>query len=142
MDSRAFAAIGLHDWTSRSSDRATNVVPLASSPRRLCWLKATPFWVEQQTWFGVEVLDGHGHCLGRVQDLLIEVRSLDECAAARGGDLRGVRALYAAVRQPAGWRPWRRSRQLLLPVSRLAQHDGALYTDEHASELAPLLFGR
>jgi len=104
----------------------------------MCWLADTPLWVPEAAWVGRKVVDRYGHELGRVSDVLVDVRSIDETAP----DERGVRAAFAAVDRRRGFMRWRRPEQLLLAVSRLTERDGMLEADEDALALRPLLFGR
>ena len=122
---------GLPNWTDIRRD--PKVVPLTPSARRLCWLRHTPYVVEQQSWIGLIVKDRYGQPLGRVRDFLIEVRSVDETAGRPG-------AIAAFVVVKSG--RWPRSREVLFPISRLAFRDGDLYAHEAAAALRPLLFGR
>jgi hypothetical protein len=117
--------------------------PVAPFSRyRLFAAKDTPFHVDEQSWRGLPVVDRRGQEIGRVADLLIEARSLDESALDAGsGHAWGVRAVYAVVECGRRW-PWSRRRQVFIPRSKLEFEANCLISDELATDIRLTLFSR
>jgi len=125
---------GLQNWTDFAVKRRRDY--------RLLRLGETPFWVAQQDWLGVRVIDRQGRTLGRVVDVLVEARSLNETVAEDGdGNGWGVRAAYAVVSCRARSLPFSKQRQVFIPMSCLHCSRGVLHADEDLLELQPSLFG-
>ena len=132
--------IGLDKWTGGAETAAPRPLPLAA--RDLCWLGDSPLSVKEESWRGRKVMDRRGRTMGRVRDLLVEVRSTEEAARAGGRSAWGVRAVYAAVAARRGWRWWAKPREVLVAVGRLDGGDTVLRADVDAVELWPRLLGR
>jgi hypothetical protein len=113
---------GLPDWTDQ--------------PPILAFLGSTPFSVAEGGWLGRPVLDRHAEPFGRVRDLLVQC-----CPSEEAGGGPGVRAVYAVVATRQAL-PWRRPRDLLLPLSSLRARDEALHTCRDAADLWLTLFGQ
>jgi hypothetical protein len=108
------------------------------APRRtLLHLRETPLVDDHRAWFGRKVLDVRGHALGRVRDILIEHRSLEESAREDPtGRSWGVRAVYAVVVSRRGLL---RRRSLLLPVAQMRDCGPDLRCAEDALAVQALL---
>jgi hypothetical protein len=98
-----FDLTGLLNWTATTGEAG-----------RLAFLRQTPFWVQEAAWIGRPVVDRHGQVLGKVRDLLVETRSLDEA----GPHGEGVRALYAVISGKRRF-PWSPPSSVMLPVRNL-----------------------
>lgn len=127
--------IGLPNWTDSFEGVAPKPVPAVR--RALFRLSDTPLEEGHRAWIGQRVLDRRGDVIGRVREVMVEQRSLEEVAredaAATGW---GVRAVYAVVNVRRGW--FRRA-SVLLPVARLRQGISGLTCDEDALLMRSLL---
>lgn len=130
---------GLSNWIARD-DRA-KVLALPSRASELCWLRDTPLYVAEEAWLGQRVVDRRGRFVGKVRDVVLEVRSMEEAIRADGPRGWGVRAAFAAVESGRGWRWWSKPREVLLAAFKLSPSVAGLEADLDVVDLWPRLFG-
>ena len=100
-------------------------------------LKETHLEEDHKAWVGREVVDRYGRHLGRVKEILIEERTLDD-ALKEDRDPQGwtAKADFVVVNVETGLLARLRARHVvMLPIGAVQEQSGVLAADEDGDEI-------